>query len=85
MTVYSGGKGTKEPLGSENWPSGMKKSSLEKYDGKPHPCGWSLSGRSDYNLVCPEQIGGSKKYREEFDRIFGKRCVKCRQKECRCE
>ena len=77
--------GTRDVLGSENFPSIDKKASHEKYDGKPHPCGYSMGGRSDWNLVCSEQIGGSQAYRDRFDAIFGERCIKCRQKECRCE
>ena len=77
--------GTRDIPGSENFPSGLKKSSLEKYDGKPHPCGYSLGPKSDWNLVCSGQIGGSQAYRDNFDQIFGERCIKCRQKECHCE
>jgi hypothetical protein len=73
--------GTRDVLGSEHFPSGLKKST----EKEPHACGYSLGPKSDWNLICGGQIGGSPKYRDRFDEIFGERCIKCRQKECRCE
>lgn len=55
-------RGTKEPEGSEDWPTGLKNTD--------NPCWWSESGHTDPSFgVRPKRAVGRNKFRENYDKI----------------
>jgi len=60
-------RGTKEPEGSEDWPTGIHGKTFSKTD---KPCWWSENGHTHESFgIRAKKTCGTRKFRENYDKI----------------